>query len=278
MDDDTGVGPDTAVAMARFIEEQNQAGPDAKHLAQGILTYPRELAVNRLTWLADSIRPADDIGRFSACTGSGVPRAGVHGELLLVRSSIEATIGWDFGPRSIVEDAHFALVFGRLHPGRSSWFAGRCYGASPATIRDFIRQRERWSWGLCGLVFDRTLPIQSRFYLGYSMFTWILGPLQHVVVVLAVSALLSNFNTSPESLFIIPLWSVNIAYSYWAYWEGLRLNAGVSERGSRRWWEPPVMILLMPFFAGLEAVSGLRGFAKFARRTENNFVVIKKPT
>ena len=27
MDDDTGVGPDTAVAMARFIEEQRQAGP-----------------------------------------------------------------------------------------------------------------------------------------------------------------------------------------------------------------------------------------------------------
>jgi beta-1,4-mannosyltransferase len=71
---------------------------------------------------------------------------------------------------------------------------------------------------------------------------------------------------------------VNIAYTYWAYWEGLRLNAGVSERGARRWWEPPAMILLMPFFAGLEAVSGLRGFAKFARRTENKFVVIKKPT
>lgn len=130
MDDDTGVGPDTAAAMACFIEEQYQAGPGAMHLAQGILTYPRELAVNRLTWLADSIRPADDIGRFSACTGSGVPRAGLHGELLLVRASVEATIGWDFGPRSLVEDAHFALVFGNLHPGRSAWFAGRCYGAS----------------------------------------------------------------------------------------------------------------------------------------------------
>ena len=29
----------------------------------------------------------------------------------LVRASIEATIGWDFGPRSIVEDAQFALIF-----------------------------------------------------------------------------------------------------------------------------------------------------------------------
>ena len=38
------------------------------------------------------------------------------------------------------------------------------------------------------------------------------------------------------------------------------------------------MILFMPFFAALEAVSGLRGFVKFVRRTENKFVVIVKPT
>jgi hypothetical protein len=99
MDDDTGVGPDTAIAVAQFIREQYQAGPDAKHMAQGILTYPRELAVSRLTWLADAVRPADDIARFAAWTGSGTPRAGVHGELLLLRASVEATIGWDFGLR-----------------------------------------------------------------------------------------------------------------------------------------------------------------------------------
>jgi len=45
-----------------------------------------------------------------------------------------------------------------------------------------------------------------------------------------------------------------------------------------RGWEPPAMLVLLPFFAGLEAVSGLRGFVKFVRRTENKFVVIEKPT
>ncbi len=87
MDDDTGVGPDTALAMARFVEEQCQAGSDAKYMAQGILTYPREYAGNRLTWLADSARPAEDVARFSAWTGTGTPRAGLHGEL----SSVLAT-------------------------------------------------------------------------------------------------------------------------------------------------------------------------------------------
>lgn len=278
MDDDTGVGPDTAQAMARFIEEQYEAGLDAKHMAQGILTYPREYAVNRLTWLADSVRPADDVARFSAWTGSGTPRAGLHGELLLIRASVEATIGWDFGPRSIVEDAQFALIFCDRYRGRSAWFGGRCYGASPATIRDFIRQRERWSWGLVGLVFNRSLPGRNRAYLGYSVVAWVIGPLQNVAVVLAIGAVLSDPNTSPALLFIIPMWALNMAYTIWMYWEGLRLNAGVSARGRRRWWETAAVMVLIPFFAMLEGVGGLRGFLKFARHAENKFIVIAKPS
>lgn len=278
MDDDTGVGPDTALAMARFIEEQYQAGPDAKHMAQGILTYPRELAVNRLTWLADAVRPAHDVSRFAAWTGGGTPRAGLHGELLLLRASVEATIGWDFGPRAIVEDAQFALIFCSRYKGKSAWFAGRCYGASPASLRDCIRQRERWSWGLVGLAFNRSLPLRNRAYIGYSVLTCVIGPLQNIAVVLVAGALMANDNTSPESLLILPFWALNLSFAIWMYWEGLRLNAGVSARGRRRWWEPMVTVILIPFFAMLEGLGGVRGFLKFVRRTENKFVVIAKPT
>jgi beta-1,4-mannosyltransferase len=277
MDDDTGVGPDTALAMARFIEEQYEAGSDAKHMAQGILTYPREYAANIITWLADSIRPADDVARFSAWTGSGVPRAGLHGELLLIRASVESTIGWDFGPRSIVEDAQFALIFCDRYHGRSAWFGGRCYGASPATIRDFIRQRERWSWGLVGLVCNRSVRSANRAYLGYAVFSWVLGPVQNVAVVLAAGALLANYNTSPVLLYIIPIWALNMGYTIWMYWEGLRLNAGVSAGGRRKWWETVVVLLFIPVFSMLEGLGGLRGFLKFARHAENKFIVIAKP-
>ncbi|MFI5914152.1 glycosyltransferase family 2 protein [Dactylosporangium sp. NPDC051541] len=278
MDDDTGVGPDTAVAMARFVAEQRAAGADGKHLAQGILTYPREYAVNRLTWLADSARPAEDVGRFSAWTGSGTPRAGVHGELLLVRASIEAAIGWDFGPRSLVEDAQFALIFSDRYPGRSAWFGGRCYGASPARLKDFFRQRERWSWGLAALVFNGSLPLRNRILLGYSVLSWVIGPLQNVAVVLLVGALIADPNTSPTTVLIIPLWAVNMAYVVWMYWEGLRVNASVSADGRRRWWEPLAVVALIPVFGLMEGLPGLRGFMKFARRAENRFTVIAKPS
>lgn len=277
MDDDTGVGLDTGIAMAQFIEKQRWAGVDAKHLAQGILTYPRENAVNRLTWLADAVRPADDISRFSLFTGSGRPLAGLHGELLLVRASIEAGIGWDFGPAAIVEDAQLALTFCRLHPGRSAWFQGRCYGASPATVRDFIKQRERWAWGLVALAFNRTLPLRHRALLGYSVMSWIAGPLQHVVVVLAVGFLIGNINTTPVSLFILPAWALNMAYTVWMYREGLKINAMVSHTGRRKWWERFAVILLIPLFALIEGIGGFLGLLRFIRRAENKFVVIAKP-
>ena len=279
MDDDTGVGPDTAVTMARFIDEQAQGRPDdVKHMAQGILTYPREYALNRLTWLADSARPAEDVARFSAWTGSGTPRAGLHGELLLVRASIEATIGWDFGPRSIVEDAQFALIFCALYPGRSAWFSGRSYGASPASLRDFVRQRERWSWGLAALVFNRSLQLRNRLLLGYSVMSWVVGPIQNVGVVMIVAILVGDHSTSPVTLFVLPLWAMNMAYVIWMYWEGLRLNAGVSGSGRRKWWEPWAVVLLIPVFGLMEGFAGMRGFAKFARHAENRFTVIAKPS
>jgi hypothetical protein len=278
MDDDTGVGPDTALAMARFIEEQSHAGRHAKHMAQGILTYPREYAANWFTWLADSARPAEDVARFSAWTGSGTPRAGLHGELLLVRASIEATIGWDYGPRTIVEDAQFALIFSAHYQGRSGWFSGRSYGASPASLRDFVRQRERWSWGLSALVFDRSLQLRNRLLLGYSVMSWVVGPIQNVGVVMLVAFLIQHTSTSPVTLYAVPLWALNMAYVIWMYWEGLRLNAGVSGGGRRKWWEPWAVILLIPIFGLIEGLGGLRGFVKFARRTENNFIVIAKPS
>jgi beta-1,4-mannosyltransferase len=278
MDDDTGVGPDTALAMARFIEEQSQAGHDAKHMAQGILTYPREYAMNRLTWLADSARPAEDVARFSAFTGTGTPRAGLHGELLLVRASIEAAIGWDFGPRTIVEDAQFALIFSARYEGRSAWFGGRSYGASPASLRDFIRQRERWCWGLAGLVFNGSLQLRNRLLLGYSVLSWIVGPISNVALVMLIAILVGHGSTSPVTLFVVPLWALNMAYVIWMYWEGLRINAGVSAGGRRKWWEPWAVILLIPVFGLMEGFAGLRGFLKFARRVENKFTVIAKPS
>lgn len=275
MDDDTGVAADTGAEMARFVAAQR--GPDARHLAQGVLTYSRENAARRLLWLADAVRPACDISSFALSTGSGTPRAGLHGELLLVRASIEASIGWDFGPRAMVEDAQFALTFAQRYPGRSDWFAGRCIGAAPASVTDLVKQRERWAWGLLELSVNPTIPLRYRLLLLHNMVVWACGPLQHVAVVLGVGLLLGDVDTLPVTAALLPLWAINIGYQSWCYWEGLKLNGRASANGRRHGWERLAVIVLMPLFSLWEAAGVLCGFVRFIRHGETAFVVIAKP-
>jgi egghead protein (zeste-white 4 protein) len=276
MDDDTAVGPDTAISIIKFINEQRRS-PQPKHLAQGILTYPRENAANWFTWMADAVRPADDLSRFAALTGGGTPLSGLHGELLLIRSSIEAQIGWDFGPDAITEDAQFALTFCRLYPGRSDWFEGRCYGASPASVHDFVRQRERWAWGLVGLAVNESIPLRNRIFLGYCVSNWVLGPLQNILVVVFVAFLLHIFSLSPASPFVLILWTMNMAFVVWMYWEGYKANIASSADGRRRPLELVCLIVLVPIFSLLEGLGGIRGFYRLVTGKENEFVVIAKP-
>ncbi len=229
MDDDTGVGPDTAEGVAAFIQEQQTRGRAGLHLAQGVLSYPREHASNGLTWLADAVRPGCDLSFFAAATGSGTPRIGLHGELLLIRASIEAEIGWDYGARAIVEDAEFALRFAERHPGRSAWFPARSYGASPATVADFVRLA------------------------------------------------LGDFDTAPVTALLLPIWSLNVAYFAWLYWEGLKVKTRASALPQRRPQEVLALVALIPVFAVWEVVGSLRGLVRALRRSESSFTVIAKP-
>lgn len=277
MDDDTAVGPDTSMSIVKFINDQRRS-PEPKHLAQGVLTYPRENAANWFTWMADSVRPADDLSRFAALTGGGTPLSGLHGELLLIRSSIEAKIGWDFGPKAITEDAQLALMFCQLYPGRSGWFEGRCYGASPATVRDFLKQRERWAWGLVGLSMNKSIPLRNRIFLGYCVSNWVLGPMQNIVFVLIIALLLHMFSLSPATPYVLILWTMNMAYAVWMYWEGYKANIDASAtRQRRRLLELICLVLFIPLFSLLEGFGGIRGFYRIVTRKENQFVVIAKP-
>jgi egghead protein (zeste-white 4 protein) len=274
LDDDTAIGPDTATELARFVHAADASG---KHLAQGVLTYPRELGVSRVLWLADAIRPAGDVSMFAATTGTGTPRAGLHGELLVVRASVEAVIGWDFGPRTVVEDARFALEFARRHPGRSDWFPGRCFGATPATAAAFVVQRERWARGLIELALSRAVPLRHRLLLLHNVLVWAFIPLQHLGVVLGIGCLIGDTNTYPAFAWLLPVWAANLAYSVWGYWTGLAINARASARERPHWWEHAAVVVGIPLFALLETVGMARALACCVRRDASAFPVIAKP-
>jgi beta-1,4-mannosyltransferase len=277
MDDDTGVGADTAEALARFVSARRRVGTDSVHLTQGVLTYPRELAANRYTWFADALRSACDVTIFAASTGLGSPRNGLHGELLCVRASVEAEIGWDFGPTSIVEDAEFALRFCERFPGGSEWLPGRAYGASPATVGAFVRQRERWVRGMLELAGRRVVPLRQRILMLHNVCVWLFAPIAHPLTVLVLAVLLRDADTLPATAALLPVWTLNMAFWLYLYWEGLRLNALSSASPRRRLSELLAVVVLMPVFAALESAGVVRGVFAALRGGDLSFTVIPKP-
>jgi CDP-diglyceride synthetase len=95
--------------------------------------------------------------------------------------------------------------------------------------------------------------------------------------VIGVGLLLGDPNTTPLVAALLPIWALNFAFTIWQYWEGLRINASVSDNGRRKFWEPVAIILLIPFLSLMEGIGGFKGFLKFLRGEENKFVVIAKP-
>lgn len=280
MDDDTAVGFDTGEEIARFIRDNPSADPRSKLLAQGVLTYPREYSSNGRVWLADAVRPGSDLSVFRLWTGGGRPLLGAHGELLLVRADIESSIGWDYGRLlSITEDANFALLFATRYPGRSAWIRARCYGSAPESFADLVKQRKRWARGLLHVARNPVVPLRNRLLLRYALSSWVLGPLQHVLVVLAVAALLGVRYTAPVQEWLLLPWALNMAVGVWMYMDGLRANVQASGRRV-----PVTMwlgLLLIPAFSLIEGWAGFRGFVEYLKdrvgRSESElFEVISK--
>lgn len=265
MDDDTAVGPDTAEQIARFMNANPGDESDVKLLAQGVLTYPRPFSSNGLVWLADAVRPGSDLSVFRLWTGGGRPLMGAHGELLLVRADVESSLGWDYGrDLSITEDANFALLFATRYPGRSAWFPARCYGSAPESFGDLVKQRKRWARGLLHVARNGAVPLRNRLLLRYALTSWVLGPLQHVLVVLAVAALLGMRYTAPIQQWLLVPWALNLSVGVWMYVDGLRANghaSGVGRVPARYW----MGLVLIPVFTLIEGWAGFRGFLDYVK-------------
>jgi hypothetical protein len=144
-------------------------------------------------------------------------------------------------------------------------------------VRDFFRQRERWAWGLIGLALDDRIPLRDRLYIGYSTLTWVISPFQHLGAIMLLGWVLGSYDTVPVTLWVLPIWALNMAYAIWLYSEGLRINVSVSRRATYRWWERIAVILLVPVFSLMEGIGAIRGLIRHLRGGQQQFVVIAKP-
>lgn len=138
IDDDNLIIDDNFLYEILYYEKRG-------YVASNGILHPR-YGGNPITYVADFLRYADDLTLFRFLTGViGRPLNGFHGELMTVKGSILKKIGFD--RRTITEDFAFARELDKYE--HKVWQSKTVTSIlSPHTIKDFIRQRNRWHRGI----------------------------------------------------------------------------------------------------------------------------------
>jgi egghead protein (zeste-white 4 protein) len=166
MDDESYVTTQTIVALLKSIESGKEVA------SEGPIFYPLKFeAANRLTAIAESIRPFACYDCVSQMTNP--PPLHMHGSNLLIRSDIEDTIEWKFGP-TLAEDQMFGYkVYEKYGPGSMGWHGGMLLEQPPLNIKDHFFQRRRWVLGTLQNL--QNFPRWHRYKLMYKSVTYFLG-------------------------------------------------------------------------------------------------------
>jgi hypothetical protein len=172
MDDESYVTTQTIMSLLKFIREGNAIA------SEGPIFYPLKFeSANRLTAIAESIRPFTCYDCVSQMTNP--PPLHMHGSNLLVRSDIEDSIGWNFGP-TLAEDQIFGYkIYEKYGPKSMGWHGGMLLEQPPLNIKDHFMQRRRWVLGsLQNMV---RFPLIHKFKLMFKLVTYFMGFVSGVV-------------------------------------------------------------------------------------------------
>ena len=170
LDEETRFDERTVRTVLQHAMEENAAvrHGQKKHgnIGQGVILYGTGRVGTIQHWittLADSIRVADDFGKFRFQYELNEPLIGMHGSFVVASQDVEAAVGFHHGlAGSITEDAHFALLARGKHGVKFSWVDSFMFEQSPFGMMDFIMQRRRWFGGLWLVCKDDRIPLQQR--------------------------------------------------------------------------------------------------------------------
>src|SRR4030066_1416257 len=108
----------------------------------------------------------------------------IHGSNLLIRSDVEEEVSWENG-KPIAEDTLFA-VSAKTKCGSDSfgWHGGVIEEKSPLSLRDLVKQRKRWFYGLIQNL--KFIPLKERIVQGSRALLWSLGFYSGVISIIAL--------------------------------------------------------------------------------------------
>jgi hypothetical protein len=194
IDEESKLDSSVIAGIYRFISRRcRDAGrgrPPAKIIGQGAILYQGG------HWFfrgADSLRTADDLGRFRLQYALGWPLFGIHGSYILISGADNQRLSFDVGPaNSLTEDAAWALRAWAAGY-RFGWVEGYLHEQPPQHVMDFVHQRARWLSGIRQVITDRTVPYRYRVCLTIFTALWQLAFLPFVVAVTALAVHIAPF-------------------------------------------------------------------------------------
>jgi hypothetical protein len=237
MDDESYVTDQTIISLLKFIREGNAMA------SEGPIFYPLKFeSANPLTAIAESIRPFTCYDCVSQMTNP--PPLHMHGSNLLVRSDIEDSIGWNFGP-TLAEDQIFGYrIYEKYGPKSMGWHGGILLEQPPLNLKDHFMQRRRWVLG--SLQNMERFPLIHKFKLMFKLGTYFMGFVSGVV-----STILYFHAYIPKILALLPMNGINLDITSWfdilmkTFFSESTLNASIN--GSSPF-DPMVgLILLFPY-------------------------------
>jgi cellulose synthase/poly-beta-1,6-N-acetylglucosamine synthase-like glycosyltransferase len=210
MDDESYVTPQTVLSLLKAIRE-------IPGLAfEGPIFYPLKFeSANILTALAESIRPFTCYDCVSQMKNQQYVKTSplhMHGSNLLVRSDVENSIGWNFGP-TLAEDQMFGYqVYHKYGPTSIGWHGGILLEQPPLNMKDHFMQRRRWVLGSLQNI-DK-FPAVHKFKLFYKLLTYFMGFASGFVstmlsfhmylpLVLVTSYTLLNYRVGDDSIAVV---------------------------------------------------------------------------
>lgn len=268
LDEETQPTSSGIKGICAMIQEEEANG--RLRVGQGAILYHRDWRKHPILTLADNVRTGDDFARFHFQHRLGKTVFGLHGSYIVVRNDIESAIGFDFSPvGSITEDAFWALKL-MESGGRARWCNGYLEEQSTQSIRDFIRQRQRWYQGLIKVALYAPVKLRWRIAIGANTFLWTFAPFAAMYTIIHF---FYGFGIHPWIRLL-----ANLSYASFTtlYLTGLKANMDehkdLNMNILRRTGWTIAQILLTPFFSLLEACGVMSAILK----PNTGFHVVKK--
>jgi egghead protein (zeste-white 4 protein) len=211
---------------------------------------------------ADALRLGDDLGRFKLQYTLGLPLFGVHGSYLLLRGDADKDLSFDVGrENSITEDTAWALKAWQKGY-RFRWVQGYVLEQPTTSIKDFLKQRQRWLAGIKLVIKDSSIPLKYRFSLTVFTYLW---QYSFLSLFLTISGLIFGVN----SPFVVRVLG---DFSFTVFLLTYLVGNIVTGHVTRKYFSF-LLTLFYPVYGVLESIAAISAFKKV-----KGFHVVKKPS